>query len=124
MGVNLGICYLGSGNYKQAIAELESLRASGHKSTTIDNLLAQAYFGDGQTEPAFQVFLEASAAAPKDEKLYAYMADACTDHQDYELGLRMMDVGLKQLPDSARLHYERAVFLGRLDRFEEGEARL
>jgi tetratricopeptide (TPR) repeat protein len=121
VGVNLGICYLGSGSYKQAIAELESLRASGHRSTTIDNLLAQAYLGDGQTGPAYQVFLEAVASAPKDEKLYAYMADACTDHQDYDLGLRMMDVGLKQLPDSARLHYERAVFLGRLGRFEEGK---
>ncbi|HET8636081.1 MAG TPA: hypothetical protein VFL96_04445, partial [Acidobacteriaceae bacterium] len=58
VGVNLGICYLGTGDYKQAIAELESLRASGHKSTIIDNLLAQAYIGDGQTGPAFQVFLE------------------------------------------------------------------
>ncbi len=121
VGVNLGICYLGTGNYKQAIAELELLRASGHKSTIIDNLLAQAYIGDGQTGPAFQVFLEAAAAAPDDEKLYAYMADACTDHQDYELGLRMVNVGLKNLPNSARLHYERAVFLSRLDRFDEAK---
>jgi Flp pilus assembly protein TadD len=122
VGVNLGICYLGTGDYKQAIAELESLRASGHKSTIIDNLLAQAYIGDGQTGPAFQVFLEASAAAPEDEKLYAYMADACTDHQDYKLGLRMVDEGLKHLPNSARLHYERAVFLSRLDRFDEAKS--
>lgn len=121
VGVNLGICYLGTGDYKQAIAELESLRASGHKSTIIDNLLAQAYIGDGQTGPAFQVFQEASAATPEDEKLYAYMADACTDHQDYELGLRMVNVGLKNLPNSARLHYERAVFLSRLDRFDEAK---
>lgn len=120
-GVNLSICYLGTGSYKKSIAELESLRSSGHKTSAVENLLAQAYLGDGQTFPAFQVFQQAAAAAPKDEKLYAYMADACTDHQDYELGLRIVENGLKQLPDSARLHYERAVFLGRLDRFDEAK---
>lgn len=121
VGVNLGICYLGTSQYKQAIKQLESLRSSGHNSTVVDNLLAQAYIGDGQTHPALRVFEEAAAAAPKDEKLYAYMADACTDHQDYALGLHIAEMGLQQLPDSARLHYERAVFLGRLDRFDEAK---
>ena len=120
-GVNLGICYLGTGSYKKAIAELESLRRSGHKTSVVESLLAQAYLGDGQTGPAFQVFEQAAAAAPKDEKLYAYLADACTDHQDYELGLRVVEIGLKQLPGSARLHYEHAVFLGRLDKFDEAK---
>ena len=120
-GVNLGICYVGTGSYKNAIAELESLRRSGHTTSVVENLLAQAYLGDGQTGPAFQVFQQAAAAAPKDEKIYAYMADACTDHQDYDLGLRIVEIGLKQLPGSARLHYERAVFLGRLDRFDEAK---
>jgi tetratricopeptide (TPR) repeat protein len=121
VGVNLGICYLGTSNYKQAIKVLEALRSSGQKSTVMDNLLAQAYLGDGQNAPALRVFEEAAAAAPKDEKLYAFMTDACTDHQDYLLGLRIAELGLQQLPSSARLHYERALFLGRLDRFEEAK---
>lgn len=121
VGVNLGICYLGTSHYKEAISELESLRRSGHKSTVVDNLLAQAYLGDGQTAPALRVFEEAAAASPKDEKLYAYMADACTDHQDYSLGLHIAELGLQQLPNSARLRYEKALFLSRLDRFDEAK---
>ena len=121
VGVNLSICYLGTGKYKQAIGELESLRRSGNTSTVVDNLLAQAYLGDGQTEPALRVFKEAATVAPEDEKLYAYMADACTDHQDYALGLRIAEMGLQQLPGSARLHYERALFLSRLGRFDEAK---
>ncbi len=35
------------------------------------------------------------------------------------MGLRAMDVGLNHLPDSARLHYERGLFLAQLDRLEE-----
>jgi tetratricopeptide (TPR) repeat protein len=118
--VNLGICYVGTGRYKEAIAVLEPLRTSGSRASVADNLLAQSYLGDGQTRSAFRVFLEAADRTPKDEKLYAFMADACTDHHAYSLGLQVVDRGLQSLPDSARLHYERALFLARLGRFEEG----
>jgi predicted Zn-dependent protease len=47
------------------------------------------------------------------------VADACTDHRDYEVGLRVIDKGLEHIPGSARLHYERAVFLGSLDHLDE-----
>ena len=118
-GVNLGICYLGLGRYKDAIAILGNLQLSGYDTGIIHNLLSQAYLGDGQTKAAMAAFLRAAALTPKDEQLYAFVADACTDHRDYATGLRVTETGLQQLPDSARLHYERALFLGRLDRLEE-----
>jgi tetratricopeptide (TPR) repeat protein len=119
--VNLGICYVGTNSYQQAIAVLEALRGSGRGTPDVSNLLTQAYLGNGQTDLALKVFLEAAAATPKNEELYAFIADACTDHQDYPLGLHIVELGLLQLPDSARLHYERAVFLGRLGRFDEAK---
>ncbi|MGC2301057.1 MAG: tetratricopeptide repeat protein [Acidobacteriaceae bacterium] len=118
---DLGICYLGMGNYKEAIAVLAPLHAATSRTPAVDNLLAQAYLGDGQAQAALSAFTEAAAASPKDEKLYAYMADACTDHQNYAMGLQVAGLGLRQLPDSARLHYEHALFLARLGRFEEGK---
>jgi len=120
-GFNLALCYLGVGDFKQAIANLNELHDGGYNTAAVNNLLSQAYVGNGQSERAFQALEEASRQTPKDEKLYAFVADACTDHYVYDLGLRVVDLGLRQLPDSARLHYERAVFLARLDRFEEAE---
>lgn len=118
--VNLGICYVGTRQYTQAIAVLQPVRATGAQAATIDNLLAQAYLGDGQPAEAWHAFLSAATATPGDERLYAFIADACTDHRDYALGLQVVEHGLRQLPNSARLHYERALFLARLGRFEEG----
>lgn len=118
-GVNLGICYLGTGDYRQAITVLQALDASGLGSAAVDNLLAQAYIGNGQPQEALRSFRSAAASTPRDEKLYAFLADACTDHKDYSLGLEMVDQGLQQLPDSARLHYERGLFLSQLGHFEE-----
>lgn len=121
VSVNLGICYLGTNQYPRAIATLEALRKSGTHTPTVDNLLAQAYLGENRPQAALAAFRRAAAATPKSEKLYAYMADACTDHQDYALGLRITEIGLRQLPGSARLHYERALFLARLDRFNQAK---
>lgn len=119
--VNLGICYLGTNQYQPAIATLEAVRQSGKSTATVESLLAQAYLGNDQPEPAFAAFQRAAAATPDDEKLYAFLADACTDHQQNALGLRIVEMGLGQLPESARLHYERALFLAKLDRFDEAK---
>lgn len=120
-GFNLALCYLGMREFKQAIVTLNDLRSSGYNTAAMNNLLGQAYIGDGQHERAFQALNDASKQTPKDERLYAFIADACTDHYAYSLGLRVVNLGLRELPDSARLHYERAVFLARLDRLEEAK---
>lgn len=121
VGVNLGICYLGTGQYRKAISILESVEASGRVNAIVENLLSQAYMGAGQMKKGFRVFLRAAASNPKNEKLYDYLADACTDHKDYSLGLQIVNHGLKQLPDSARLHYEKALFLAQLGSFEQAK---
>ena len=118
-GVNLAICYLGTHQYKEAVSDLRELVAGGKANATVYNLLAQAYLGNGQKPEAWQSFLLAAQATPKDERLYDYLADACTDEGDYSMGLGVVTEGLKELPDSARLHYERAVFLARLGSLEQ-----
>lgn len=120
-GVNLGICYLGTGQYEQAIAVLQQLDATGSGSATVDDLLSQAYIAAAQPQQAYRTFLRAAAVHPRDEKLYDYLADACTDEKNYQLGLRIVNQGLTRLPESARLHYEKAVFLAELGSF--GQAR-
>ncbi len=120
-GVNLGICYLGLMQYKEAINALNGAHSAGFNTAAVNNLLAQAYLGDGQLKLALTAFQAAATLTPKDEKLYDFIADASTDHQDYAFGLQVTEAGLRQLPDSARLHYERAVFLARLDRMEEAK---
>jgi predicted Zn-dependent protease len=116
---NLGICYLGTRRYGQAIMALERLRSFGGNTAAVNNLLSQAYIGEGEIQRGLESFQRASAETPKDEKLYDFVADACTEHQAHKLGLEVVEQGLRQLPQSARLHYERALFLAQLDRFDE-----
>ncbi|MGC2261946.1 MAG: tetratricopeptide repeat protein, partial [Candidatus Acidiferrales bacterium] len=108
---NLALCYVGTSQFNQAIQTLDSLKDEGRSTPAVNNLLAQAYVGAAQPEKAFSAFQQAVQQTPLDEKLYLLVADACMDHESYDLGVEVLNVGLGHLPHSARLHYERGVFL-------------
>jgi len=117
---NLSLCYVGTGEYKKAIEALDGLRRA-HENADVENLLAQAYIGNGQSSEALAAVERAAGIAPRNEKLFTFVADACTDNQDFEVGLKIVEIGLRNLPQSARLHYERAVFLSQLDQFDRAK---
>jgi tetratricopeptide (TPR) repeat protein len=118
---NLSLCLVATGQPTQAIPILTALSAAGHDNADVNNLLAQAYIGDGQNQKALEAVQRASTLAPKNEKLYLFIADACTAKQEYAAGLQVVDLGLDQLPGSARLHYQRGMFLALLDELDAGK---
>jgi len=116
---NLALCYIGTGEFSRAIQTLAELRSQGKTSANVENLLAQAYIGNGQSEDALAALQRAAQLTPNDEKLYVFVSDACADRQDSVLGLRVVDLGLQHLPRSARLHYQRANFLAATDHLDD-----
>src|ERR1700683_5294688 len=113
---NLALCYVGTTQFPVAIPVLKQLLAKGHSSAEAYNLLAQAYVGNDESKEALEAFQKSLALAPENEKLDLYVADACRDRQNYALGLRVIDLAVQHLPNSARLAYEGGVFLTALDR--------
>jgi tetratricopeptide (TPR) repeat protein len=118
---NLALCYTGTGEFEKAIAVLTALR-SGPYDGQVENLLAQAYAGNGQASDAFHALQRASAFTPKDEKLYLFVAEAFLKHQDEAQSLRVIEIGLQHLPESARLRYERGYLLSTLDDLDGAKA--
>ena len=118
---NLSLCFVATGQPTQAIPILTGLRAAGHNNADVNNLLAQAYVGDGQNRKAMEALQEASKLTPENEKLYLFVADACMAKQEYAVGLQVVDLGLDHLPNSAYLHYQRGMFLASLDELDAGK---
>src|SRR5437764_4502106 len=75
---NLALCYIATAQPKLAIPILTDLRASGHDSADVNNLLAQAYVGESENEKALDALRRAAAFNPENEKLYMFVADTCT----------------------------------------------
>jgi tetratricopeptide (TPR) repeat protein len=115
---NLSLCYVGVGEHKNAIEVLGRIRRQGHENADVENLLAQAHIGNHNRSDALAALERGAAISPRNEKLFTFVADACTDNQDFELGLKVVEIGLRNLPQSARLHYERGQFLTQLDQFD------
>jgi tetratricopeptide (TPR) repeat protein len=118
---NLALCYVATRQPKLAIPILEELQKERSSTVAVWNLSAQAYIGDSQPDKAFQALQRAAKLAPRDEKLYSYIADACVASNNNALGLKVVDLGLQNVPQSAKLHYERGVFLAGLDRLPEAK---
>lgn len=115
-GFDLSLCYVGTRQFKKAIPILLALREENPGAANVGNLLAQAYIGAQDEQNAFNALRRAATSDPRNEKLYLYAADACLENHSYALGLRVADLGLASLPQSAKLHYERGVFLSELNR--------
>jgi predicted Zn-dependent protease len=120
--VNLAICYIATDQPNRAIPLLNDLRDRAHDNADVNNLLAQAYIGDSENQKGFEALERAAFITPTNEKLYMFVADACMGKQAYALGMQVAELGLKNLPQSARLHFERAMFLTLLDRFDDAKA--
>jgi tetratricopeptide (TPR) repeat protein len=113
---NLALCYTATNQFEKAISLLSTLSGTAHPAAAVYNLLAQAYVGNSQPEQAFTALQQAAALSPSNEKLYVLVADACMDHQNYALGVKVVNLGIENLPHSARLFYERGVFQTLLER--------
>ncbi|SRR6266566_753717 len=112
---NLALCFVGIGEFQKAIPILVGLRNGGHENAGVENLLSQAYVGNGQASEAFEAFQTAARFTPKDEKLYLLVAAAFLERQDYAHGLGIVESGLRELPDSAKLRYELGYVLWQLE---------
>ena len=121
---NLALCYVATGQDPAAIQVLQSVLRGGHTTAPVYNLLAQAYVGVAEPERAWEAFQQSATLEPTNEKLYVFLSDACMDHGSYDLGLKVVSLGLEHLPKSARLHYERAIFLSFLDEPDEARKEL
>lgn len=117
---NLALCYVATGQFQPAIEILTALRRDNPGNAKVENLLAQAYIGNDQLPEAVEAVRKAAAITPKDERLYLLVADACMERQQYAVGLDVVNLGLKHIPNSAPLLYQRAMFLTLLDQFDAG----
>src|SRR5439155_20236540 len=66
---NLALCYVGTGQFQKGISVLIGLRVQGRENASVENLLAQAYAGDGQEGQACVELRRATTFTGKNEKL-------------------------------------------------------
>src|SRR5262245_11909300 len=108
---NLTLAYVKSNHHKAAISTAQAYLSQGQRKAELYNLLSQAYEGAGQTIEAYNALRTATEIDPKDENNYLDLATLCVDHANYDLGLEIVNIGIKNIPQSDRLHFQRGTLL-------------
>jgi tetratricopeptide (TPR) repeat protein len=108
---NLTLAYLKSRHYTDAIRAAREYLSPGHKKAELYNLLSQAYEGNGQTIEAYDALRTATQIDPKDENNYLDLATLCVDHANYDLGLEIVGIGIRNIPQSDRLYFQHGALL-------------
>lgn len=103
---NLALCYVGVRHFPEAIGILTAVSA-GTRTADVKELLAQAYVGNHQVDAAWKAFQDAAAIVPDRERIYVLVSQASLDEGLNDLARRVLDTGVRNLPRSARLHFER-----------------
>ena len=115
---NLAVCYVVAKRFTPAIELLSGMKQKGKVTAELDNLLAEAFKGAGQIQPAIDALREATRLDPRDETNYIDLAALCTDHDAYDLGLEVIEVGLHYNPKSDRLIFQRGILRAMKNQFD------
>jgi len=115
---NLALCYVATKRFTPTIELLTGLKRKGKVTAELDNLLAEAYKGAEQIQPAIDALREATRLDPQDETNYIDLAALCTDHDAYDLGLEVIEVGLHYNSQSDRLIFQRGILRAMKNQFD------
>jgi tetratricopeptide (TPR) repeat protein len=118
---DLALCYMSVKRYPDAISLLQNLSTSGQETSEIDNLLAEAFEANHETQHAVDILRRAIALSPEEDDNYLEFASICLDHQAFEDAGKVLKVGLTVHPKSARLLFERGILNAMQDHFDLAE---
>jgi tetratricopeptide (TPR) repeat protein len=110
-GYNQTLMLVEAGEYDAAVRTAQELLDHGPQSSELYNLVARAHEKAGRIKEAYDALRTATQIAPSAEENYVDLASICLDHQNFDLGLEIIDIGLRHRPDSSLLHLQRGVLM-------------
>jgi tetratricopeptide (TPR) repeat protein len=92
------------------------------KRAELYSLVAQAYLKTERIKEAYDALREATRLEPTVVEHYVDLAMICVDHQNFDLGLEIVAIGLKYRPESSLLHLQRGVLFAMKGSIEQAAA--
>jgi tetratricopeptide (TPR) repeat protein len=103
------LMWIEAGRHADALRVASDVFARGPQPAELYNLVSRAYVGAGRVQEAYDSLRTAIRMEPSAEQHYIDLALICIDHENYDLGLEIVDVGLHYRPDAGALHLQKGV---------------
>lgn len=118
---DLAILLVSTHTYDGAVQVLEPLLAPDQTDPDILSLASQAYEGIGNTPRAVVLQRQAIVLNPTDASNYVSFAALCLTHDSFQVGIDMLNAGLKRIADNASLYLSRGVLYVQLAEYDKAE---
>ena len=118
---NLAVVQLAGHRAPDAIRTLQPLVEDARPDPDVLDLASSAYEETGDTPTAVKLLRQAIVLDPKKVRYYVDFATISFAHQSFEVGVDMMNVGLKETPEAAPLYVARGILYIQLGEYDKGE---
>jgi tetratricopeptide (TPR) repeat protein len=118
---NLAVAQLAAHQGKDAVETLQPLLETKEPDPDVLDLASSAYEDQGDTPKAVALLRQAIVGDPKKIKYYLDFAALSFNHQSFQVGIDMVNVGLNQAPKAASLYVARGILYIQLARYDKGE---
>jgi tetratricopeptide (TPR) repeat protein len=108
-GYNQLLMLINGGDYQAAATLADQLLAAEPPRAELQSLAAQAFAKAGRVKEAYDALRVATVLEPTNQEHYLDLAAICTEHENYDLGLEIVDIGLQKNPASWVLQLQRGV---------------
>jgi tetratricopeptide (TPR) repeat protein len=105
-----------------ALKILEPLLAGDQQDPDLLSLAAEAYEGVGDTPKAVSLLRQAIVLSPMTADYYAAFAVLCLDHDSFQVGIDMINAGIKHIPDDPSLYLSRGLLYAQLAQYDKADA--
>jgi len=109
-------------NNEEALKVLEPVLTPDESDPDILSLASQVYEATGDTPKAVALQRQAIVVDPTDPENYVLFAVLCLTHDSFQVGIDMLDAGLKRIPNNSSLYLSRGVLYAQLGEFDKAEA--
>ena len=118
---NLAVVQVTAKRNKEAIETLQPLLAQNASDPDTLDLASAAYEEAGDTPRAVSLLRQAIVASPRTARYYVDFAALSLKHESYQVGVDMINVGIKLLPETASLYIARGILFIQMGNFESGQ---
>jgi tetratricopeptide (TPR) repeat protein len=119
---NVAVVQLSGHDARSAISTLQPLLQAPQVDPDVLDLASAAYEEAGDTPTAVKLLRQAIVQKPKVVRYYVDFAMLTFIHQSFQVGVDMVNVGLKENANAAPLYVARGILYIQLGRYDNGKA--
>jgi tetratricopeptide (TPR) repeat protein len=119
---NLAVVQFAAKHNAEAVETMQPLLNENPPDSDLLDLASAAYEETGDTPRAVSLLRQAIVSNPQKAKYYVDFAALSYKHESYQVGIDMINAGVRVLPNAAPLYIARGVLYIQMGQFENGQA--